>query len=90
MPAVSVPIMDSISTGALETMTLQAAKMIGPPVRDLRDLARQIGEVARDHFCYAQAAAAVTVLEDHLCAMARVEELNKLHASEQNTDRSGE
>jgi hypothetical protein len=44
---------------------------------DLRDLARQIRFVAQTHPCWSQAHAAVAALEEHLCAIAAVHELNK-------------
>lgn len=43
---------------------------------DLRDLARQIRFVAETHPCWSQAHAAVAMLEEHLCAIAAVHELN--------------
>jgi hypothetical protein len=42
----------------------------------LRDLSRKLADVARDHPNYSQAAPAVSMLIDHLCALARIEELN--------------
>src|SRR5262245_61416664 len=52
-----------------------------PPVRDLRDLARQLRKVAEEHFCYGQACNVIAVMEDHLTAMARIVELNKTDAA---------
>jgi uncharacterized protein Yka (UPF0111/DUF47 family) len=43
---------------------------------DLRDLARQIRFVAQTHPCWSQAHTAVAQLEEHLCAIAAVHELN--------------
>lgn len=48
----------------------------GPPVSDLRDLARQLQRVAEDHFCYAQVAEIIRNATDHICAIARIEEMN--------------
>lgn len=42
----------------------------------LRDLARQIEDVARAHPAYSQAHEVVRVLTGYLLAMARIEELN--------------
>jgi hypothetical protein len=53
-----------------------------PP--DLRDLARQIRLVAQTHPCWSQAHAAVTMLEEHLCAVAAVHELNRKLAEYEN------
>jgi len=47
------------------------------PRADLRDLARQIRFVAQTHPCWSQAHAAVAALEEHLCAIAAVHELNR-------------
>jgi hypothetical protein len=47
------------------------------PRADLRDLARQIRFVAQTHPCWSQAHAAVAALEEHLCAIAAVGELNR-------------
>jgi hypothetical protein len=44
---------------------------------DLRDLARQIRQLAQTHPCWSQAHAAVAALEEHLCAMARIHEANR-------------
>lgn len=43
----------------------------------LRDLARQIETLAKDHPAYCQAQPAVQNLIDHLCAMARCHEANE-------------
>jgi hypothetical protein len=52
-----------------------SAPMTSKP--DLRDLARQIRQLAQTHPCWSQAYAAVGQLEHHLCAIAAVHELNK-------------
>lgn len=52
----------------------------GPPVADLRDLARQIEKVAQEHFCYGQVNTIIQNAVDHICAIARVEELNRAEA----------
>jgi hypothetical protein len=44
---------------------------------DLRDLARQIRFVAQTHPCWSQAQFAVAQLEEQLCAIAAVHELNR-------------
>jgi hypothetical protein len=46
--------------------------------RDLRDLARKIEAVTKSHFCYGQAIKIVSNCCDHLCAIARIEELNRV------------
>jgi uncharacterized membrane-anchored protein YjiN (DUF445 family) len=43
----------------------------------LRDLIRQIDDVAHRHIAYSQAADAVRNLRDHLSAIARCEEINR-------------
>lgn len=47
---------------------------------DLRDLARQIDEVAKNHFCYGQVHFPIRQLLDHICAIARIEEMNQSQA----------
>lgn len=42
----------------------------------LRDLIRQVQEVASTHFAYSQAADVINNAVDHLSARARIEELN--------------
>jgi hypothetical protein len=43
----------------------------------LRDLARDIENVSRDHPCWSQAHVVVLNCTSHLCAMARIEEVNQ-------------
>ena len=43
----------------------------------LRDLARQIGEVARNHIARSQVAEFMNHIDDHLNALARIEEFNR-------------
>ena len=52
-------------------------KKKGPPVRDLRDLARKIRHVAERHFCYGQVSSAVAQFEDHIVAIAGNEEKHR-------------
>jgi hypothetical protein len=43
----------------------------------LRDLARKLGAVARDHFAYSQVVELMRHVDDHLCMMAFHEETNR-------------
>lgn len=52
------------------------------PVFDLRDLARKIETVAKDHPCYGQVHTPIQQVIDHISAIARCEEVNRASALE--------
>lgn len=47
------------------------------PVFDLRDLARKIEDVAKEHPCYGQVCGAIQQMIGHISAVARIEEMNR-------------
>lgn len=45
----------------------------------IRDLSRKLREVAREHIAYSQVCDFIKHMDEHLSALARVEEINRVN-----------